>query len=82
MPIFSIAKIFCIFCVFAFWWGNAFLSMLSELNFKLYSAFKRAYGESCLLAPEGFLKAFSLFFTKNRWARSSRFFEGDVDVYF
>lgn len=71
MPIFSIAKIFFIFFVFfAFWSGDAFLSMLSELNFTPQNAFKHACGRSCLLEPEGLLKAFSKIFTKYRRGRS------------
>ena len=69
MLIFYVAKIFC-FYIFVFWSGNAFLSMFSELIFTLASAFKRACGRSCLLAPEGLLKAFSMIFTKYRRSRS------------
>ena len=82
MPIFSIAKIFYIFCVFAFWSGDAFLSMLSELNFTPHSAFKHVCGRLCLLALKGLLKALFLIFTKYRRGRSSKIFKGNADVCF
>lgn len=82
MLIFDIAKIFCVFYIFAFWPGDAFLSMLSELNFTPQSAFKHVCGRSCLLAPEGLLKALSKLFTKYRRGRSLKIFEGDVGVCF
>jgi hypothetical protein len=81
VPIFSISKFFCIFYNFAFWSGNAFLSMLSELNFVLDSAFNHVCGRSYPLAPEGLLKALFWIFTKYRRGGSPKIFEGNVGVY-
>lgn len=61
MPIFSIAKIFCIF---AFWSGGAFLNMPSELNLAPQSGFRRACGKLCPLALKSLLKALFWIFTK------------------